>query len=102
MSKRVRKVFSNPVRYERMGPGGWEPITEEAFHELMPKKDIDYAAGEMPGVHGDYTDWCRENGGRGRYCPQAARHPGDERAYFPDRKTLIDWGKNKGYGVEVD
>jgi putative FmdB family regulatory protein len=52
-----------------------------------------------PRVEGDIADWSNDPGGKGRYCPQAARFPKDPKAYFKDRNSLSEWGKRKGYSV---
>jgi putative FmdB family regulatory protein len=52
-----------------------------------------------PRVLPDVADWSNENSGRGRFCPQAARRPGDPKAHFTSRQALEDWGKAKGYTV---
>ncbi len=50
-----------------------------------------------PRVRGDIADWNTENGGKGRYCAQAASKVGDPNAYFTSRNKLEDWGKARGY-----
>lgn len=49
-----------------------------------------------PRVEGDISDWINDPGGKGRYCPQAARFPKDPNAYFRSRHDLCEWGKRKG------
>lgn len=55
-----------------------------------------------PGCYGDATDWEKENGGRGRYCPQIARKPKDPGAYVRKRADLIKYAERNGFGVEKD
>lgn len=53
-------------------------------------------------VEGDIADWSNENGGKGRYCPQAARFPKDPKGYMKSRQKLIDYAKGKGLTASRD
>lgn len=57
-------------------------------------------------VEGDLADWSNERdqktGLNGRYCPQAAKFPGDKRAVFPSRDAFIEWGKRRNMSVSKD
>lgn len=61
---------------------------------------------QAPRVEGDLKDWSGERdkatGLHGRYCPQAAKFPGDKRAVFKDCHSFIEWGKRKGYSVHKE
>lgn len=52
-----------------------------------------------PRVMGDIADWSNENGGKGRYCPQAGKKVADPDAYFTSRQKFEDWGLARGYTV---
>lgn len=53
-------------------------------------------------VKGDIADWSTENRGKGRYCPQLAKKPGDPNAYATSKWDLIDQGYRRGWSIDRD
>jgi hypothetical protein len=79
-----------------------EKVTKRQYDKAVPTRHIDFAAGELPGLHMDYGDWSSENGGKGRYCPQKASGPKAADGYCRSRGELIEWANSRNKLVEKD
>lgn len=87
-------------------------VSAADFHAALPSRldgcrDDDGCITCVPGMHHDYGDWRNEKTRLrdgtvrdGRYCPQAARYPGDPKAVFDHRESLVDWAERQGKTVE--
>lgn len=81
---------------------GGQEVSKKVFDKEVPTKRIDFASGEIPGLHADYGDWSSENGGKGRYCPQKASRAYGADGYCRSRSELVEWAKSRNKCVDKD
>ena len=97
MSKRTMTFRGGAFVYLLDG----KEVSEKKWHADWHVKPPNYEKGEFPVTRGDKNDFSTENGGKGRYNPQMAKHPHDQNAYFTSVNAVKEEAKKRGLSYET-